>query len=45
VVVPDKQLLWTRLEISDDSSMAEDFPEDREGRYELRVRLQAEVTE
>lgn len=45
VLVPEKQLLWTRLDISDDSSMAEDFPEDREGRYELRVRLQAEVTE
>jgi hypothetical protein len=45
VLVPEKKLLWTRLELEDDSSMAEDFTEDNEGKYQLRVKLIAEVNE
>jgi hypothetical protein len=45
VLVPEKKLLWTRLELDDESSMAEDFAEDEEGQYQLRVKLQAEVSE
>ena len=45
VVVPEKKLLWTRLELEDESSMAEDFEADQEGQYQLRVKLLAEVTD
>jgi hypothetical protein len=45
VLVPEKKLLWTRLELEDESSMAEDFTEDNEGKYQLRVKLIAEVNE
>jgi len=43
VVVPEKRVLFTRLELEDESSMAEDFAEDEAGEYDLRIRLQAEV--
>jgi len=43
VVVPEKRILFTRLELEDESSMAEDFVEDEAGEYDLRIRLQAEV--
>jgi hypothetical protein len=45
VLVPEKKLLWTRFELEDNSSMAEDFAEDNEGQYQLRVKLVAEVNE
>jgi hypothetical protein len=45
VSVPEKRLLWTRLELEDESSMGEDFAEDEAGRYELAVRLEVEVGE
>ena len=45
VLVPEKKLLWTRLELEDESSMAEDFEADNEGQYQLRVKLLAEVTD
>ena len=45
VLVPEKKLLWTRFELEDKSSMAEDFAEDNEGQYQLRVKLVAEVNE
>jgi hypothetical protein len=45
VSVPEKRLLWTRLELEDASSMGEDFAEDEAGRYELAVRLEVEVSE
>jgi hypothetical protein len=45
VNVPEKRLLWTRLELEDESSMGEDFAEDEAGRYELSVRLEVEVSE
>jgi hypothetical protein len=45
VSVPEKRLLWTRLELDDESSMGEDFSEDEAGRYELAVRLEVEASE
>jgi hypothetical protein len=45
VLVPEKKLLWTRFELEDESSMAEDFSADDEGQYQLRVKLVAEVNE
>jgi len=45
VTVPEKRLLWTRLELEDESSMGEDFAEDGAGRYELAVRLEVEASE
>jgi hypothetical protein len=45
VLVPEKKLLWTRLELEDESTMAEDFAEDDEGQYQLRVKLLAEVSD
>jgi hypothetical protein len=45
VVVPEKRLLWTRLELEDESNLGEDFKEDEAGSYELGVRLQVEVSE
>jgi hypothetical protein len=45
VVVPEKRVLWTRLELEDESSLGEDFAEDEAGQYELGVRLQVEVSE
>ena len=43
VVVPERQTLWARIELDDDSDMAEQFPTEREGEYDLRVRLEADV--
>jgi hypothetical protein len=45
VVVPERRLLWTRLELEGDSTMGEEFAEEQAGRYELGVRLEAEVGE
>jgi hypothetical protein len=45
VVVPEKRLLWTRLELEDESSLGEEFAEDEAGQYELGVRLQVEASE
>jgi hypothetical protein len=45
VLVPEKKSLWTRLELDDESDMAEDFAEEDEGQYELRVKLVAEVND
>lgn len=45
IVVPEKQLLQTTLTLEDESDMAEDFPADQDGEYELSVRLRAEVVE
>jgi hypothetical protein len=43
VLVPEKRTLWAQIELEDESSMAEDFPKDEEGEYDLRVRLKADV--
>lgn len=45
VVVPERRMLWTRLELDGRSSMGEDFAEDQAGGYELGVRLEAEASE
>jgi len=45
VLVPDSQLLETHMVVADDSDMAEDFPEDEDGEYDLGVHLRARVTE
>jgi hypothetical protein len=45
VVVPESKLVDTHLTIIDDSDMAEDFPDDADGEYDLRVKLRARVVE
>ena len=45
VVVPDSQLLETHMVVTDDSDMAEDFPEDEDGEYDVEVRVRARVVE
>lgn len=45
VVVPESKLVDTHLVIVDDSDMAEDFPDDADGQYDLRVKLRARVVE
>jgi hypothetical protein len=43
--VPEKQTLWAQIELEDESNMAEEFPSDKQGRYDLRVRLSADAGE
>lgn len=45
VVVPENKLVDTHLTVIDDSGMAEDFPDDQDGEYDLRVKLRARVVE
>ncbi|RYZ04133.1 MAG: hypothetical protein EOO73_24930 [Myxococcales bacterium] len=45
VVIPESKLVATHLTIVDDSDMAEDFPDDADGQYDLRVKLRARVVE
>jgi hypothetical protein len=45
VVVPESKLVATHLTIIDDSDMAEDFPDDADGEYDLRVKLRARVVD
>jgi hypothetical protein len=45
VVVPESKLVDTHLTIVDASDMAEDFPDDADGEYDLRVKLRARVVE
>ncbi len=45
VVVPENRQLWTLVELEDESSMGEEFQEDESGQYDLRIRLEAEVSE
>jgi hypothetical protein len=45
LIVPENQTLDATVMLEDDSDMAEDFPEDQDGEYELRVRLRAQVAE
>ncbi len=44
VDVPKDQLLKVDVRISDDSTMGADFPGDKSGKYDLRVRLRAKAT-
>jgi hypothetical protein len=43
IVVPESKRLETSFTIEDDSDMAEDFPDDQDGEYDLAVRLRATV--
>ena len=45
IVVPESKHLETSFRIKDDSDMADDFPDDQDGEYDLRVRLRARVVE
>lgn len=45
IVVPENKLLQADLYVEDDSDMAEDFPDDQDGEYELNVRLRAQVVD
>lgn len=45
VVVPENAKLETVVRLEDDSDMAVDFPDDKDGEYDLRVRLRARVVE
>jgi hypothetical protein len=45
VIVPENKLVDTHLVVIDDSDMAEDFPDDADGEYDLRVKLRAKVVE
>lgn len=44
VDVPKDQVLKVELRVSDDSTMGADFPGDKSGRYDLRVRLRAKAS-
>ena len=43
IVVPESKRLETSFTVEDDSDMAEDFPDDQDGEYDLHVRLRATV--
>jgi hypothetical protein len=45
VVIPESKLVDTHLTIVDNSDMADDFPDDQDGEYDLRVKLRARVVE
>jgi hypothetical protein len=45
VIVPESKRLESSFRIQDDSDMADDFPDDQDGEYDLRVRLRARVVE
>lgn len=44
VDVPKDQLLKVEVKLFDDSTMGADFPGDKSGRYDVRVRLRAKAT-
>jgi len=44
VDVPKDQLLKVEVRLSDDSTMGADFPGDKSGKYDLRIRLRAKAT-
>ena len=45
IIVPESKLLLAEILVEDDSDMAEDFPDDQDGEYELNVRVRAQVDE
>jgi hypothetical protein len=45
VIIPESKLVDAHLKIIDDSDMADDFPSDADGEYDLRVKLRARVVE
>ena len=45
VVIPENKLVDAHLKVIDDSEMADDFPSDADGEYDLRVKLRARVVQ
>ena len=45
VIIPESKLVDAHLQIIDDSDMADDFPSDADGEYDLRVKLRARVVQ
>ena len=45
VVIPESKLVDAHLRIIDDSDMADDFPSDADGEYDLRIKLRARVVD
>jgi hypothetical protein len=45
VIIPESKLVDAHLQIVDDSDMADDFPSDADGEYDLRVKLRARVVQ
>ena len=45
VVVPEGRLVEAHFKLEDSSDMAEEFPDDQDGEYEIGVRLRARVAE
>lgn len=45
VVIPENKLVHAHLVVVDDSDMADDFPSDADGEYDLRVKLRARVVQ
>jgi len=45
VVIPENKLVDAHLQVIDDSDMADDFPSDADGEYDLRVKLRARVVQ
>lgn len=45
IQIPERKTLEASVRVEDDSDMADDFPDDRDGEYELNVRLRAKVVE
>ncbi len=43
IQVPERQVLEAIVVVEDDSDMADDFPDDQDGKYELGIRLRAKV--
>ncbi len=45
IQIPERKTLEASVRVDDDSDMADDFPDDKDGEYELNVRLRAKVIE
>lgn len=45
IQVPERKTLEAIVVVVDDSDMADDFPDDQDGKYDLRVKLRAKVAE
>jgi hypothetical protein len=45
IQVPERKVLEAIVTVEDDSDMADDFPDDQDGKYELGVKLRAKVAD
>jgi hypothetical protein len=43
IQVPERKVLEAIVDVTDDSDMASDFPDDQDGKYDLEIRLRAKV--